>query len=492
MPKARATLPLMLPPRAPGTTAHGWLAAALRAEILAGRLSRGTRLPSTRDLATQYRLARGTVVGVIAGLKTEGYVHGRVGSGTYVSVVLPDDLLYTGARAGRPPIKAPSRRVSAFARRVHLFPSAESRPMRAFRANVPDVALFPKRLWARIAGRRLRRAGARELLDCDPLGYRPLRQAIADYLTHSRGVHCMADQIAVVSGSQEALDLVARVLLNPGDRVCMENPGYVGASLIFRAAGARTTMLRVDEQGMVVPGARAVRCRLAYVTPAHQFPLGTTMTLQRRLQLLEWARASGALILEDDYDSEYRYAGRPVPALQGLDRSGRVLFTGSFGKVLFPGLRLGYLVTPPDLVSFFESTKSLTSRHAQLPDQVVLCDFITEGHFGRHVRRMREIYAQRLAVLVESARAELAGLLEISGVEAGLQTVGWLREGHDGEAAARAAAARGVEVTPISRFYRGGRMPRDGLQIGFAAVDQPEIRRGVRDLARALEESGGR
>jgi GntR family transcriptional regulator/MocR family aminotransferase len=226
--------------------------------------------------------------------------------------------------------------------------------------------------------------------------------------------------------------------------------------------------------------------RLVYVTPGHQFPLGVTMSLARRLRLLEWAGKSGALILEDDYDSEYRYAGRPVPALQGLDRHGLVMFTGSFSKVLFPSLRLGYLVLPPDLVDYVSTTLSVTNRHAPLLEQAVLCDFITEGHFGRHLRRMREVYAERLSVLLECARHSLIGLLEISGVEAGLQTAAWLPRGLDSELVAAVAAEREVEVTSLGR-YSQGRMEREGLQLGFAAVDPKEIRRGVRELAIALE-----
>jgi GntR family transcriptional regulator/MocR family aminotransferase len=212
------------------------------------------------------------------------------------------------------------------------------------------------------------------------------------------------------------------------------------------------------------------------------------MSLARRLQLLEWAGRSGALILEDDYDGEYRYAGRPVPALQGLDRHGLVLFTGSFSKVLFPSLRLGYLVVPADLVEYVSSTLSLTSRHAPLLEQAVLCDFISEGHFGRHLRRMREVYAERLSILLECARQSLTGLLEISGVEAGLQIAGWLRNGLNGETVAGAAANRGVEVIPLSRYNHGRSAVREGLQLGFAAVDGNEIRRGVRELAIAIEE----
>jgi GntR family transcriptional regulator / MocR family aminotransferase len=342
-------------------------------------------------------------------------------------------------------------------------------------------------LWAQIASRCLRRASANLLRGCDPLGYTPLRKAVADYLATSRGVSCAPEQVAIVSGVQEALDLVARLFLNPGDRVCMENPGYPGAALACEAAGARVSGLPVDDQGMVVPGNRARRVRLAYVTPAHQFPVGVSMSLPRRLALLDWARRSGALIFEDDYDSEYRYAGLPVPALQGLDRHGSVLFAGSFSKVLFPSIRLGYLVVPSDLVDHVSAMKSAASRYQPLLEQSVLCEFISEGHFGRHVRRMREVYGERLSVLLESARQRLPGLLEISDVEAGLQTTGWLYGPIDGAPAAAAAAQRHVEVNPLSRYSRTP-VTREGLLLGFAAVDRREIQRGVRELAVALEQ----
>jgi GntR family transcriptional regulator/MocR family aminotransferase len=318
------------------------------------------------------------------------------------------------------------------------------------------------------------------------MGYPPLQAAVADYLTTSRAVHCAPEQVAIVSGVQEALDLAARVLLDAGDRVCMENPGYLGTTLVFEAAGAEIVPVALDDEGMRIPGPELEDVRMAYVTPAHQFPVGIAMTLPRRLALLEWARRTGAVLFEDDYDSEYRYAGRPLPALQGLDRHGTVLFAGTFNKVLFPSLRLGYLVIPPDLVDAFAAVKSMVSRHEPLLEQAVLCDFIAEGHFGRHLRRMREVYAGRLGVLLEGARERLDGLLEISDVEAGLQTAGWLGDGIDGVAAAEAAAKRDVQVTPLSRYWRGP-ADREGLQLGFAAVDEPEIRRGVADLARALE-----
>ena len=477
----------MLPVRDPETPAYRWLYAALRAEILEGRLRPGARLPGTRDLASQYGLSRGTIVAAFEQLKAEGYVEGSVGSGTSVSKVLPEDLLQVQRTADLVPRapRARPRRVSEYGRRVQPFPVLEIRPVRAFRANLPALDLFPTTLWAQITARRLRSVSARLLLGCEPMGYGPLREAVADYLGTSRGVKCTAEQVAIVGGAQEALDLVARLFLDPGDRVCMEDPGYVGADLVFAAAGAEISPVPLDDEGMELREPSLRGARLVYVTPAHQFPLGVTMSLPRRLALLEWARTSGALIFEDDYDSEFRYAGRPVPALQGLDRHGLVLFAGTFSKVLFPALRIGYLVIPPDLVDRFAAAISVTRRHAPVLEQAVLCDFLTAGHFGRHLRRMREVYAERLSVLLEVSRQRLAGLLDVSPTEAGLQTVGWLDGGIGGEEAAEAAAARGVDVIPLSDYSRGP-LAREGLQLGFAAVDAREIHRGVRELAVAL------
>jgi GntR family transcriptional regulator/MocR family aminotransferase len=502
MPKRTAAFELALPFGETGTPAYRRLYEALRAEILDGRLGPGARLPATRDLARQYQLSRGTIVNAFELLKSEGYLEGSIGSGTYVSKILPDELLLverSGPRAadGQPDRQRvtqpsslrpsrPRRRVSGYAQRVRLFQALEPRPSRAFRSNLPAVDLFPGSLWAKIAARRWRQGSTSLLTGCHAMGYPPLREALADYLITSRGVRCSPDQIAIVSGVQEALDLVARLFLNPGDRVCMENPGYVGAAMVFEAVGAKIVSLGLDDEGIELRTPAVRGARLIYITPGHQFPLGISMSLPRRLQLLEWARKSGGLLFEDDYDSEYRYSGRPVPALQGLDRNGSVLFAGSFSKVLFPSLRLGYLVIPPDLIDYFAAAKSITSRHAQVLDQAVLCDFIAEGHFGRHLRRMRSVYAERLSVLLQGAREKLAGWLDISGVEAGLQTVGWLQQGISEESATRAAAARNVEVVPLSRYQRG-RGAREGLQLGFAAVEPSEIRRGVQELARALE-----
>lgn len=488
MAKRASSFELAISPRDAEMPAYRWLYASLRADILEGRLRPGARLPATRDLARQYGLSRGTVVNGFDQLKSEGYIEGSVGSGTYVSKVLPEDLLQVASRdSARASVqRARPRRISSYGQRARLFRGYEERPPCAFRCNLPAVDLFPITLWTKITARCLRRVSRSHLMGCDPLGYPPLRQAVAEYLGASRGVKCVPEQVAIVSGVQEALDLVARLFLNPGDRVCMESPGYPGAALAFHAFGAKVSVAGVDEEGINIGQLPVQGVRFLYVTPGHQFPLGTTMSLARRLQLLEWARAVGALIFEDDYDGEYRYSGRPVPALQALDRSGSVLYAGSFSKVLFPSLRLGYLVIPSDLVARCEAIKSLTCRHAPLIGQVVLTDFITEGHFGRHLRHMRAVYAERLSLLLEEGRQSLAGLLDLSNVGAGLQTAGWLCKGLDGESAAAAAAKRGVDVTPVNR-YRQGKAAREGLQLGFAAVDHREIRRGVRELAVALE-----
>jgi GntR family transcriptional regulator/MocR family aminotransferase len=491
MARETTAFPLSLPAPPSGGSLYRWLYEELRATILDGRLRPGARLPASRDLASAYRLSRATIVTAFDQLKSEGYVEGRSGSGTYVSQVLPEQLL--DVRGPHAEKRLPHRRValSEYARRLQPFRGVSPRPIRAFRANQPALDLFPTTLWAQVAARRLRRVSANLLAGGEALGYRPLRQAVADYLNSARGVKCTADQVLILSGAQEALDRTARILLNPGESVWMEEPGYPGAAVVFRAVGARICPVPVDAEGLNLH--RGVqkwkRARLAYVTPAHQFPLGVTMSLRRRLALLEWARRSGTLIFEDDYDSEYRYSGRPIPALQGLDRSGVVIFAGSFSAVLFPALRLGYLVVPPEMVDVFAAAESVSTHHPPLLEQAILCDFITEGHFARHIRRMRELYAERLSVLLEGARGNLGELLEISTVEAGLQTVGWLKSGRRADRVAEMAAKRDVEVVPLSR-YASGRSRREGLILGFAAVDPRELRRGVEEMARVLAALG--
>lgn len=489
MSKTSAPFPFALPPRPKGAPATRWLYESLRAAILEGRLGLGSRLPTTRELSSHYDLARGTVVTAFENLKAEGYVNATIGSGTYVACELPDNLLVAPrSLAARTPATPPTpRRLSRAAHRLSPLSGYPDGPSRAFRTGQPALDLFPTTLWAQVASRRLRMASAKLLLGSGPLGYRPLREAITEYLVTSRGVNCTADQVAIVSGTLEAVGVIGGLLLDPGDKVVVESPGYGGTRLALEGIGARLVRVPVDDEGLVVDAARMRGARLAYVTPAHQAPTGVSMSASRRLALLDWACCAGATIFEDDYDSEYRFCGPPMPALQGLDRSGLVVFSGSFSKVLFPALRIGYVVLPTDLVEPFSTAISVTRRHAPLLDQAVLTDFITGGHFGRHIRRMREVYAERHAALKQSADEHLAGLLDVCSIEAGLQTVGWLPAGVDGVRVAALAAERGVEVGAIPATEMGCES-QHVLQLGFAAVDPRELRRGVKVLAGVVRE----
>jgi GntR family transcriptional regulator / MocR family aminotransferase len=487
MPRETTSLPLSLPAPTAAVPLYRWLYEQLRTSILEGRLRAGARVPATRDLAETYKLSRSTIVKAFEQLMADGYVEGRRGSGTYVSQVLPEHLLQV--RSTRQEGRLPHRRIvlSDYAKRLQPFRSSPAKPVRAFRANQPALDLFPTALWAQVAARRLRKVSTKMLAGGETLGYRPLREAVAEYLNTSRGVKCTTDQVLILSGAQEGLDRTARLLLNPGDPAWLEEPGYPGAAVVLRAAGAKICGVPVDGEGVNLErgGERWPRPKLLYVTPAHQFPLGVAMSLRRRLALLEWARKAGVLIFEDDYDSEYRYSGQPVPALQGLDRSGVVIFGGSFSAVMFPALRLGYLVVPTEMVDVFAAAQSVSTHHPPMAGQAVLCDFITEGHFARHIRKMREVYAERLGVLLKAAKEKLEGLVEISSVEAGLQTVGWLQKGADAKATAEAAAKQNLEVVPL-RQYAYGRASRNGIVLGFAAVEPRELRRGVEELAAVL------
>jgi GntR family transcriptional regulator / MocR family aminotransferase len=359
--------------------------------------------------------------------------------------------------------------------------------VRPFCMGVPALTEFPAELWGRIAARRARAFRSWLQTDDDGRGYRPLREAIAHYLGSSRGVRCSSDQVIVVSGVQQALDLLARLLLKPGDPVWMEDPGYFGAAIAFGNIGAQMIPVPLDEQGLSVSAGLRMRrhARGAYVTPAHQFPLGMTMSLERRMALLKWASDTGAFIIEDDYDSEYRFEGRPVAALQSLDRDSNVIFIGSFNKLLFPSLRIGYMVLPPSLVDLFWAFRCRTDFHHLSADQAVLCDFIADGHLGRHLRRMRDLYAIRLAALADGSKRYLKGLLELSGVRAGLYTAALLKNKMTSRQAETAAATRDIEVLAMDRYTLKSPDPK-GLLLGFAAFDEKTIRAGLMKLAAAL------
>jgi GntR family transcriptional regulator/MocR family aminotransferase len=467
----------------------------LRVAILTRRLAPGTRLPSTRALARELAVSRNTVLAAFSQLLAEGYVDGRVGSGTRVSAAIPEELLRVGVDArpagGPSPSGRPSRRGATIAA-LPLRGSAVRGPTmpRAFRPGTPALDEFPVELWHRLTTRRWRRL-PRKLLDYADLGgYRPLREAIALYLGAARGVRCTADQVLIVGGSQHALHLCAQVLLDPGDEVWLEDPGYYGARGALAAGGARLVAVPVDAEGLDVAAgtARAPHARLAYVTPSHQFPLGVTMSLPRRLALLEWAARASAWLLEDDYDSEFRYVSRPLTALHGLDPRGRVIYTGTFSKVLFPALRIGYLVVPESLVDAFIAARHFGDGQGATIEQAILADFILDGHFERHVRRMRRLYRERQETLVDAVGRYLGPALEVRSADAGMHLVGWLPEGvADGAVSAR-AAAHDVDAMPLS-FFALGSPARGGLVLGYANVPPIEIRAAAQRLARAVEET---
>jgi len=463
--------------------------------ILDGRLAPGARLPSTRQLAADLRVSRSTAVQAYEQLRAEGYIEGLGGAETRVSGALPDSFVRATPReADQSAVSLRSALVpSARARATVLALRRSTPPLglgpRAFRAGVPAVDVFPVDTWGRIMARRWSRTPARDLSYGDAFGYRPLREAIADYLRAARGVRCTADQVMVTAGSQQALDLVSRVLLDPGDKVWLEDPGYHGARGAFTAAGANIIPVPVDQDGLDVMAGRTLApdARLAFVTPSRQLPLGSTMSLPRRLSLLEWAVASRAAIFEDDYDSEFRYASRPLPALQGLDRHGCVLYAGTFSKVTFPSMRLGYLVVPPALVDVFGAARHFVDFHSAFLEQAVMTDFIVEGHFERHIRRMRAIYHERQVLLVNLARERLGGLLDVRPADAGMTVVGWLGGGLDDVITARAAERAGLHVLPLSPL--GVRPMPPALLLGYAGVRDDEIRDGVNRLAIVLEQA---
>jgi GntR family transcriptional regulator/MocR family aminotransferase len=350
---------------------------------------------------------------------------------------------------------------------------------------VPALDQFPYRLWSRLAARRWRR---QPLLDYgDPGGYAPLREAIAEYVRLARGARCLAEQVIITSGSQQGVDLAARVLLDPGDAVWMEDPGYSGARAALQVAGASIVPVPVDREGLVVEEGERVapEARLAYVSPSHQFPVGVTMSAGRRLALLRWASRAGAWILEDDYDSEFRYDARPLAALQGMDEDGRVIYVGTFSKTLFPALRLGYLIVPEGLVEVFRAARAVSDRQSPTMDQVVLADSLVGGHFARHARRMRRLYSERQEVLVDAVRGRLGDRLEVFPSAAGMHLLGWLRPAVDDTLVSAKAAALGIEAAPLSR-YALVQPPRGGLLLGWAAYSPQAIREGVVRLEEAL------
>jgi GntR family transcriptional regulator/MocR family aminotransferase len=464
--------------------------AGIRRAILDGVLRPGARVPSSRALASDLGVSRTTTLLATEQLLAEGYLTAARGSGTFVAHELPDDLP-RAERSGRPralhhpPLSKRGdalRTAQPAARRV-------SGPPRPFRLGIPALDLFPVRVWAQLAMRRLTAVSASQLDYGETAGFGPLREAIADHVRAARGTECSADQVLVVAGAQRAMHLVSQLLLDPGDEAWMEEPGYPGARNALVAAGARIRPVPVDADGLDVEAvARRPRsgARLVYVTPSHQFPLGLPMSLPRRLALLKWAGACGAWVIEDDYDAEFRYGARPIPCLHGLDVDGRVIYLGSFAKTLFPALRLGFVIVPEDLREPLIAARRAAELHPPGLEQAVLADFMQGGHYERHLRRMRAAYRERLEALQAAAERHCKGALSLRPTRTGLHAVADLAEA-DARRVFERAAERGVEVMPLSAYFYSRTRAPNALVLGFGGVRPDAMDEGMERLAGAIE-----
>ena len=471
----------------------------VRRAILEGQLPPGQNLPSTRTLASELGVSRNTASTAYEHLQAEGYIERTVGSGTRVAHFFAEQYpsALVASQESSPehtptsPLDLPpfSRAVASQMRSIPPFLTRSSEP-RAFQLGIPALDRFPYPLWAQLLTRHARYSLPRQSDYQECAGYRPLREAIAAHIAVTRGVRCQADHLLITSGAQAALDLTVRLLVERGDVVWMEDPGYPGAWTVLERAGADLTFVPVHADGLQVAIGRRLspRARLAYVTPSHQFPLGVTMSLPQRLALLHWAREANAWIVEDDYDSEYRFSARPVEALQGLDRANRVIYIGTFSKVLFPSVRLGYIVVPAPLMELFVVAQRFQNIHPPLLEQMALADFLAEGHFARHLRRMRGLYAARREALLTAIRSECGHLLEAHAPVAGMHLVGWLPPGMADTQIEQRVAQQGIEVMALSAMSRQPLL-RGGLALGFAGCSEQDIREGVRILAHELRES---
>ncbi|WP_374654840.1 PLP-dependent aminotransferase family protein [Dongia sp.] len=470
------------------------LYAQLRQAILGGRLRPGEKLPASRALAGELGISRNTVLGAFEQLASEGYLIMRGGSGTYVAGDLPDRTPEGARPIGRAAAAPQMARRSTILLRA---PRTRVEPARAslapcFAPGWIDSGDFPFALWSRLLAKTWRQPMRAIVNGGDPGGYPPLRAAIADYLRQARGIDCAPDDVLIVSGIRQAVDLTCRLLLDPQDKVWVERPGFPGIGAAIAASGGRLVHVAVDEEGLDVTEGlrRAPRARLACVAPSHQYPLGIVMSLQRRLALLAWARKAKAWVLEDDYDSEFRYTGRPLAALRSLDEDGRVIYVGTLSKLLFPSLRIGYLVAPPALAAAFRSARAVVDDQPAMATQPALAEFFASGHLAAHVRRMRQTYARRQQLLLQAAERHFNGRIVLKPDTAGLHLVGRLadpalRRQGDARIAEKIAAA-GVTVSPLSAYDVTPKAGQDGLMFGYAAVPDARIEPGAKAIAAAL------
>ncbi len=463
--------------RGAGEPLHAQLAQGLRERILTGRINPGAKLPSSRQFAAELGVSRVTIVTAIDQLVSEGYAEGRHGSGVYVSADLPEEVL----QASTVGIMVPNDE-----------PLPAPHPMRPFQPAAPDLELFPHADWSKLMERVWRRPEPALLANADPLGWAPLRSAIAQHLNQWRGISCSAHQIIVTSGVAEAIDLLARAVLKAGDHIYMEEPGYRILRRSLALAGLEPVPVAVDQHGFNIELAQSVAAdaRAAVITPSRQYPLGMTMPLARRLELIGWARRARALIIEDDYDSEYRYQGRPLPAMMSLEEGAdRVVYVGSFSKVMWPSLRLGFMAVPPRLIGDIADVLAASTPRASLVAQPALARFMASGSFAAHIRKMRRLYARRQAALIGAIRSHLDGLLTIEPAPAGMHLIARLSPRlavrMDDNAASQRAARAKITAMPLSLYYES-KPTEQGLVLGYAGFDEDAIDAAAYRLAAAL------
>ncbi len=471
----------------------------IRRSILSGEFQSGRQLPSSRFLAKQLGISRLTVLNAYELLLAEGYLKSRNGSGTYVAEHLPEDFLNTPRLEPQKSETEPAPRrlnLSKYGENIRresrvILRYNESTPPLPFQPGLAAIDEFPFDVWTKLINKSYRTVARQSFGYGDPAGFAPLREAIANYLKSARAVDCAPEQVIVTSGAQHAFDLIGKVFLEPGTKILVENPCYFGVKQAFQTFDAEFVPVPVDEDGFNLSAAlqESKNARLAYVTPSHQFPLGQTMSLARRLQLLEWAKNADAWIIEDDYDSEFRYEGRPLPSLQGLSGgdTGRVLYIGTFSKTMFPALKIGCLVVPHDLIEIFTVTRAVSGTHSPLIDQATLAEFINEGHFGRHMRRMRRLYENRQQILVSEIKKHLADILEVENSISGMHVIGWLPEGLKDSAAVEKAAQFGIKSARVSALSLTPNQ-RNGMILGYTAINEMQIKKGVKQLGMALKE----
>jgi GntR family transcriptional regulator/MocR family aminotransferase len=456
----------------------------LRQGILSGSFRAGERLPSTRDLAEQLGISRTVTLRAYEQLLANGFATTRGGSGTYVSEGLGRGMPRKLERSASPRLSRYGTAAAQVAATVD-FPGRQSIPLRYdFAYGRGDITTFPFEMWRRILLRHTRRAPVRELDYTAAAGSFALREAISVHLRRARAVICESTQVIIVNGSQQALDLIARVLIERGDPVAIENPLYQGTREVLRAAGSRLQPVPVDRDGLN-PGKLPDNARLAFVTPSHQFPTGAILPLARRLALLAWAKSNDAVVVEDDYDGEFHYDGQSLESLQGLDREDRVIYVGTFSRAIFSALRIGYLIAPKSLVPAFTSAKWLCDRHTATLEQETLAEFITSGLYERHLRRLRRSNTARRQALLEAINKYLGDRVELTGDGAGGHVVLWPRDGVSEDAVIRRAASRGVGIYGISRYFLA-RPSRTGLLLGYSRLNEREIQEGIRRLGEML------